>query len=460
MKIKSKNLVLSILTTAAIFSFANKTYAEDSVVFERISGVDRFETSRNIAQSTYKTADTAIIVNGSSYSDSISATGLSKKYNAPIVLNEKDNVNNETLALLKSLNTENVIIIGDETAISENAENKLRDNGYSIERYAGDSRYDTSMVINEDLLDKSSVDEIIIVSGDSFADSISISSYAHNNDVPIFVTPKDAPQDMINKIKSFNPGKVFVVGGKTVIGDWVENNFDTAERIAGANRYETSRKVHDKFFKDSSKEVLYTTKGDSFPDSIAGVPLASNNDANIVLSDKSAQEVTDLNPDKVVIFGERLPIEYNPLNGWVDGKYYRNDALVTGLQNIDGKTYLFDAQGNNIKKNTNIDGKWYIFDSKGNYVGKGKKYTSNASAYSGGTQTASGEKARWGTIATDPKVIPMFSNVYVPYFDKTFRSNDTGGAIKGTKIDVFMNSSKECRQFGRRNIEIFVLDKN
>ena len=63
-----------------------------------------------------------------------------------------------------------------------------------------------------------------------------------------------------------------------------------------------------------------------------------------------------------------------------------------------------------------------------------------------------------GTIAVDPKVIPYGTKVYIPYFNKTFIANDCGGAIKGTKIDIFMNSRKECYKFGRRNIEIIVLN--
>lgn len=94
--------------------------------------------------------------------------------------------------------------------------------------------------------------------------------------------------------------------------------------------------------------------------------------------------------------------------------------------------------------------------SKGSY--SGKRYISNASAYAGDGTTASGQKPRWGTIAVDPSIIPLGSRVYIPYFDKVFIANDTGGIIKGTKIDVFMNSESQANDFGRRNLEIIVLD--
>jgi 3D (Asp-Asp-Asp) domain-containing protein len=42
-------------------------------------------------------------------------------------------------------------------------------------------------------------------------------------------------------------------------------------------------------------------------------------------------------------------------------------------------------------------------------------------------------------------------------YNKVFIAEDCGGAIKGNKIDIYMNSTQECLNFGRRNIEIKIL---
>lgn len=81
----------------------------------------------------------------------------------------------------------------------------------------------------------------------------------------------------------------------------------------------------------------------------------------------------------------------------------------------------------------------------------------SATAYSGDGVTSTGTKPKWGTIAVDPKVIPYGSVVYIPYFDKYFVAEDCGGGIKGYKIDIYMNSAKECRNWGVRTIDIKVL---
>ena len=87
----------------------------------------------------------------------------------------------------------------------------------------------------------------------------------------------------------------------------------------------------------------------------------------------------------------------------------------------------------------------------------GRLMTVNATAYAGHTITATGTTPKWGTIAVDPSVIPYGTRVYIPKFDMVFTAEDCGGAIKGNKIDIFMNSEAECNSFGRQNLEIQIL---
>lgn len=151
-------------------------------------------------------------------------------------------------------------------------------------------------------------------------------------------------------------------------------------------------------------------------------------------------------------------------DGWTEinrKTYYFNKekGMHTGIQTLEnGKTYNFGKNGFVGESIVRQNGKILYFNERGKLTSTGKSYKSNASAYSGHSTTATGQKPKWGTIAVDPKVIPYGTKVYIPYFDKVFVANDCGGAIKGTKIDIFMNSSKECYKFGRRNIEIIVLN--
>ncbi|MGL5754688.1 MAG: 3D domain-containing protein [Paraclostridium sp.] len=79
-----------------------------------------------------------------------------------------------------------------------------------------------------------------------------------------------------------------------------------------------------------------------------------------------------------------------------------------------------------------------------------------ATAYAGDSITSTGTIPKWGTIAVDPRIIPYGTKVYIPQFGQTFVAEDCGGAIKGNKIDIFMNSENEAYDWGRRTIDIYI----
>ena len=77
--------------------------------------------------------------------------------------------------------------------------------------------------------------------------------------------------------------------------------------------------------------------------------------------------------------------------------------------------------------------------------------------------TASGTTARPGTVAVDTRVIPLGTKLYVESLDATSDygfaiAEDTGGAIKGNRIDLFYPSNADAIRFGRRNVKVYILD--
>ena len=98
-----------------------------------------------------------------------------------------------------------------------------------------------------------------------------------------------------------------------------------------------------------------------------------------------------------------------------------------------------------------------------------KKITMTATAYStsahengGYTVSAVGNPLRYGIVAVDPNVIPLGSTVYVTSADGSWTygiasAEDTGGAIKGNRIDLCYESESETRVFGRQSCIVYVL---
>ncbi len=77
--------------------------------------------------------------------------------------------------------------------------------------------------------------------------------------------------------------------------------------------------------------------------------------------------------------------------------------------------------------------------------------------------TKSGAVARYGIIAVDPTVIPLGTRMYIASEDGTWTygyaiAGDTGGFIKGNRIDLFYNTIKECLNFGRRDVRVYILE--
>ena len=69
--------------------------------------------------------------------------------------------------------------------------------------------------------------------------------------------------------------------------------------------------------------------------------------------------------------------------------------------------------------------------------------------------TATGKRARWGTVAVDKRVIKLGSRLRIKGFPNTiFRAEDVGSAIKGNRIDVWFPSHSEALNFGIQKIVV------
>jgi len=88
--------------------------------------------------------------------------------------------------------------------------------------------------------------------------------------------------------------------------------------------------------------------------------------------------------------------------------------------------------------------------------GTGRKVRVKAYAYHLRGFTARGTRTQLGTVAVDPRVIPMGSRLYIPGYGWG-RAVDTGGAIQGCKIDVWLPTLSQCLQWGVRDVTVTVV---
>lgn len=130
------------------------------------------------------------------------------------------------------------------------------------------------------------------------------------------------------------------------------------------------------------------------------------------------------------------------------------------------KTMTMKASVNDSSKTvTAINGKEYAYSKS--FSVKATAYTAAASENGKwGAVDYFGDKLKVGTIAVDPKIIPLGTKLYVTGYDynglpqggMVATATDTGGAIKGKRIDIFVPGvTSQARSFGFQNVKVFIL---
>ncbi|MDI3509110.1 MAG: hypothetical protein PWP55_1302, partial [Clostridiales bacterium] len=99
--------------------------------------------------------------------------------------------------------------------------------------------------------------------------------------------------------------------------------------------------------------------------------------------------------------------------------------------------------------------------SRGASIRYSKVLTMSASAYTAGydgvnNTTSTGQSVRRGIAAVDPRIIPLGTRLYVEGYGFAVAA-DVGGAIKGNKIDLYMETLSQARAFGRRTVKVYIL---
>lgn len=179
--------------------------------------------------------------------------------------------------------------------------------------------------------------------------------------------------------------------------------------------------------------------------------------------------------DKDILKGEtKVEVEGQPGNNELLYKITYHNGKQVEKKFIE-EVVLTEPVDKVIKKGTKVE--LQVASSRGeitrvkstsysNSSSKGNSSSSNsnrkhisvvATAYTGNSITSTGINPKWGTIAVDPSVIPYGTKVYIPQFDKIFIAEDCGSAIKGNKIDIYMNDEEAVKNWGRKRIDIYIV---
>ncbi|MBU5307473.1 cell wall-binding repeat-containing protein [Clostridioides mangenotii] len=239
---------------------------------------------------------TVILASGEKYTDVLTATVLGNEKNAPILLTQKDKVDDKTLAELKRLSAEYIIISGGVDSVSQKVVEQLK--SYNVTRIAGTDRYETASKIGAEVRKTGNKTGAMLVDGTNFPDVIAISSLASQKRVPILLTePKTLNNTTQDTLKSWGVNDVIIGGGYNSVSRDIENNLGISKvsRFGGEDRYETAGLIGSEVRElTGNDDDMILVDGTNFPDGITINSLATNFKSPIMLTEpEHLNHVTD-----------------------------------------------------------------------------------------------------------------------------------------------------------------------
>lgn len=326
--IKIITICFLLISTFTAQVFASSININLGMAATRISGDTRYETSYAIWKK-YGDADTAFIVNGTSFPDALAVSPLAAKLNAPIILIDGKTISKTINDRLDSTGVTRVYIIGGAAAVSEACEKKLKER-YSVIRLSGKDRYETCVAIARELCRYADPDEYYFTCASNYPDVLSVSSVAAIAYNPILYINKNGKlSDSVTDFINDRPVPRAVILGKYgAVGSQAEENlekfyFTSIHRIGGDNRYETMLLINTVYNYLFENYAICMATGENFPDALSGAVLAAKYHAPIVLipnnlsnNDKIVKYVKDYAPDMIYIFGGEQVISNKTLNAF------------------------------------------------------------------------------------------------------------------------------------------------
>lgn len=257
----------------------------------RHEGYSRENVAENVAKKHFSNANKVIIVNRDKFPDAISATNISQgKY--PVLYTHAHTVSDSTLEFLKTMDLDEVYILGGKLSVNESVVSKLDSElGVEVTRVAGRSRYDANVAAIEKNFDKAN--HVVIASGEVYADALYGVSYANTINAPVVLTKtNNLEASTVELLKGLGVRKVTIIGGTLTVTNKVEQQLEglgiSHERIAGRNRYIGSAEVASASYPNPNNLVV--ASGEGFADALVSAPIAQKFNAPIILVKSESME--------------------------------------------------------------------------------------------------------------------------------------------------------------------------
>ena len=181
------------------------------------------------------------------------------------------------------------------------------------------------------------------------------------------------------------------------------------------------------------------------------------NNINSEAVNASYLEKKDLNTNIYDFNNHIYAVNINNIDNSINIDFKSKSETIINDLNIHNKN-IEEKKVDDALSTTNSDNIKIESNPTNNYK---EVYTMMSTAYAGDTITYMGttpvrDPDGISTIAVDPSIIPLGSKVYIPGYGLAIAS-DTGGLIKGNRIDLFLNSEDECINWGVQTVSLYLI---
>lgn len=251
----------------------------------RVGGDDRIETVLELVRRVFDRADCVVLARADEFADALAAGPLAALLDAPLLLTPRDELDARVAELVEQLRATCAVLVGGVEALTEEVADALRDLGLTVERIAGADRFAVAAAIADRVGTDGGAYLVEGVHADparGWPDAIAVGALAAAERRPILLTHRDhVPAPTVEAIDQLTQPTVDIVGGAAAVSATVRRQVEqrgvTVSRLAGIDRYDTSRRVMELAGGaglDQRSPVVVT--GSSWPDALsAGVTAAA-----------------------------------------------------------------------------------------------------------------------------------------------------------------------------------------
>ncbi len=200
----------------------------EGVAIERAAGLDRYGTAAALVAGAFPAGDTPLVflASGAGFPDALAAGGVAAALGAPVLLTRPDRLPAETVAELRRLRPERVIVVGGPAVVSSTVASAVAALGLSVERVAGADRFATAAAVARRFLPDAPT--ILAGSGLGFADALAAIPLAGRLGAPILLVwpdsiawPESVPRATRDEVRRRAPSSIVILGGPAAVAELV-----------------------------------------------------------------------------------------------------------------------------------------------------------------------------------------------------------------------------------------------